>query len=109
MDVLHSPVSQQQAILMFEVITSLGCAIDNLLYERPLRSNDACDFAFGSSPVWETRFTSIAGPMHNDEHGPQVPVIAQAPRHFEKLWCGARYHQFTCGARRGLSPTCQKM
>ena len=35
-DVLHSPVSQQQAILMFEVITSLGCAIDNLLYERPV-------------------------------------------------------------------------
>ena len=35
-DVLHSPVSQQQAILMFEVSASLGCAIDNLLYEGPV-------------------------------------------------------------------------
>ena len=35
-DVLHSPVSQQQAILMFEVSASLGCAIHDLLYEGPV-------------------------------------------------------------------------
>ena len=36
MDVLDSPVRQQQAILMFEVSASLGCAIDDLLCKRPI-------------------------------------------------------------------------
>src|SRR5580704_11408581 len=35
--VLDSPVSQQQAILMFEVNASLGYAIDDLLCEGPIR------------------------------------------------------------------------
>ena len=36
MDVLDSSVSQQQAILMFEVSAGLGCAIDDLLCEGPI-------------------------------------------------------------------------
>ena len=36
MDLLDSPVSQQQATLLFEVSASLGCAIDDLLCEGPV-------------------------------------------------------------------------
>src|SRR5580658_7851316 len=36
MDVFNSSASQQQAILMFEVRASLGCAVDDLLYKHPI-------------------------------------------------------------------------
>jgi hypothetical protein len=35
-DVLDSPVRQQQAILMFEATASMGRAIDDLFYENPV-------------------------------------------------------------------------
>ena len=41
MDVLDSPVRQQQTILMFEVSASLGYAIDDLLCKRPIVA-DVC-------------------------------------------------------------------
>src|SRR6266849_2301042 len=36
MDVLDSPVRQQQAILVFEISARLGCVINHLLYRRPI-------------------------------------------------------------------------
>ncbi len=41
MDMLDSPVSEQQATLMFEVSSSLGSPIDDLLCEGPVIGMDA--------------------------------------------------------------------
>src|SRR5262249_12552085 len=40
-DVLDSPVSQQQARFIFEASASLSCSIDDLLYKRPVLGMDA--------------------------------------------------------------------
>jgi hypothetical protein len=42
-NVFYSPVRKQQAILMFKVSAGLGCAIDDLLNERPILRMSSLD------------------------------------------------------------------